>query len=70
MEALKFRTDIGCATCVKAASFFLDGNNQILHWQIDINHPDRILTLRDIQINKLKVMYDLRFAGFKIESTE
>ena len=70
MEILKFKTDIGCPHCVKAASFFLNGNNQILEWHINTNHPEMILIVKGLQVSKQKIIHELNFAGFNIESID
>ena len=64
METIRYRTNIGCSSCIKAASFFLDDNAQILDWHIDTNHPENILTIRGLQVNKQKIIQELSFAGF------
>ena len=70
METLKFRTNIGCPNCVKTASILLGADTDILDWHVDINHPEKILTIKGVILNKHRVIYNLRFAGFKIESIE
>ena len=70
METLKFKTKIGCPNCVKVASFFLDGNSQILEWHVDRVHPKMILTVKGLQLSKQKIIRELNFADFCIESID
>lgn len=70
METIRFKTNIGCCSCIKAASFFLDENEQILDWHIDTNHQDKVLTILRLQISKQKVIRKLRFAGFDVETMD
>lgn len=70
METVKFRTNIGCADCLKIASILLDADPQILHWRVDMKHPEKMLTVKGWVVNPNKVVYNLRFAGFKAESVE
>jgi copper chaperone len=67
---MRFRTNIGCSFCIKAGSFFLDDDAQILDWHIDVNHPEKILTIKGLMINKQKIIRKLTFAGFNIENID
>ena len=69
MEILNFKTDIGCLHCVKAASFFLGDNNQILEWHNYTNHPE-ILTVNGWLVSRQKKIRELNFAGFNNESID
>lgn len=67
MEIIRFRTSIGCSFCIKAASFFLNDNAQILQWHVDTVRPDNILTIKGLLINKQKIIRELSFAGFDVK---
>ena len=67
---LKFNPNIGCPNCVKAASFFADGNRQNLEWPLDTVPPEVMLTVKGLQLSKQKVIRELNFAGFCIESID
>ena len=68
METVKFRTNIGCADCLKVAAILLNADPQILYWDIDMGHPDRLLVVQGWRVNPGMVVYNLRFAGFEAES--
>jgi copper chaperone len=70
METVKFRTNIGCADCLKVASILLNADTQILYWHVEMDHPERLLTVMGCVVNPDRVVYNLRFAGFKVERTE
>jgi copper chaperone len=70
METIQFRTNIGCADCLKVASILLDADSQILYWQVDMDHPERLLTVKGLMVNRDMVVYNLRFAGFRAERIE
>ena len=67
MEAVKFRTNIGCTNCLKVAAILLNADPQILYWNIDMSHPDRLLIVKGWMLNPCMVVYNLRFAGFQAE---
>ena len=70
METVKFRTNIGCTDCLKVAAILLNADPQILYWNIDMSHPDRLLIVKGWMLNPFMVVYNLRFAGFQAESIE
>jgi copper chaperone len=70
METIQFRTNIGCADCLKVASILLDADSQILYWQVEMDHPERLLTVKGLMVNRDMVVYNLRFAGFRAERIE
>lgn len=70
METVRFRTNIGCADCLKFASILLDADSQILYWHVDMDHPERLLTVMGWMVNRDMVVYNLRFAGFQVENIE
>jgi copper chaperone len=45
METLKFKTNIKCSGCIATVTPFLDGNDNIEKWQVDLLSPERILTV-------------------------
>lgn len=67
---LKFKTNIGCPNCINADSFFLDGNSQILEWHVGRVHPEMILTVKGLQLSKQKIIHELNFPGFNVESID
>ncbi len=67
METVKFKTNIGCAACLKVAALLLDADPQILSWHVDIDHPERLLVVQGLMLNPGMVVYNLRFAGFQAE---
>lgn len=67
METVKFRTNIGCADCLKVAAILLNADPKILYWDIDMGHPDRLLMVKGWMVNHGMVACNLRFAGFEAE---
>lgn len=64
METIQFKTNIGCADCLKVASILLNADSQILYWQVDMDNPDRLLTVKGLMVNRDMVVYNLRVRWF------
>ena len=45
METLKFKTNIKCDGCIATITPFLTPENGIEKWAVDLQSPDRILTV-------------------------
>jgi copper chaperone len=45
METLKFKTNVKCGGCVSAITPFLDQDQLISAWKVDLENPDRVLTV-------------------------
>ena len=45
METLKFKTNIKCGGCVATVTPFLDSDEDIENWQVDLESADRVLTV-------------------------
>jgi copper chaperone len=45
METLKFKTNIKCGGCIATVTPFLNGDESIENWQVDLESADRILTV-------------------------
>lgn len=46
METIKFKTNIKCGGCIAAVTPFLTAENGIDQWEIDLQNPDRILSVQ------------------------
>lgn len=66
METLKFKTTINCGGCVKAVTPKLNQVGSIANWQVDTNHPDKILEVQSETGDQQVVMEAVKKAGFEI----
>lgn len=62
----KFKTTINCENCKAKVSPFLDQNEHIETWEVDLQHDDRILTVKG-NISPEEVAKTTLKAGFKAE---
>ena len=45
MEKYQFKTTINCSGCIAKVTPHLDANTGIKHWDVDINNPEKILSV-------------------------
>jgi copper chaperone len=45
MNTLLFKTNIHCGNCLRSVGPFLDELEEIAEWSVDLQHPDRLLTV-------------------------
>jgi copper chaperone len=67
MKTLQFKTTINCGNCVRAVTGFLDDVTGIKAWEVDTDHPDKILTVKGEQLQADAVVEAVEDAGFDIE---
>jgi copper chaperone len=67
MDTLKFKTNVKCKNCVSTISPYLDESDKISEWNVDIENPDRILTVTGNDITNEFVKEILLKAGYKAE---
>ena len=67
MDTLKFKTNIKCNNCVAKVSTYLDESEKITDWNVDLENPDRILTVTGNGITNEYVKDTLMKVGYKAE---
>jgi len=67
MKTLKFKTTINCGGCLAKVTPFLNAEKGIEKWDVDINNPEKTLTVEACEIEADRVMEAVKKAGFKIE---
>ena len=68
METIKFKTTIKCNGCVATVTPSLNEAVGANNWQVDINNPDKILTVfTDEQSKETEVIQKLQVVGYKAE---
>lgn len=67
MKTLKFKTNINCSGCIRSVTPFLDGEKEIAHWEVDIENPDKILTVSTDTLSGGEVKEVVEKAGYKAE---
>jgi copper chaperone len=68
METLKFKTTIKCSGCVAAVTPVLDEKVGKDNWQVDIESPEKILTISPgAPINEAQLVRAIEATGYKAE---
>jgi hypothetical protein len=67
MEALTLKTDLHCSSCTNTIEPILSGNPDIDEYYIDLQHPDKLITLKGSNINGQKIISEMRNAGYTAE---
>jgi len=66
-ETLKFKTNVNCNHCIEKITPYLNENDKIKEWNVDLNDPDRILTVTGENITSDYIKNALLKAGYKAE---
>ncbi|UKJ06591.1 heavy-metal-associated domain-containing protein [Solitalea lacus] len=68
METLKFKTNIKCTGCISTVTPELNGLKEVKHWKVDLNSPDKVLTIEGENLNSELVEGALKAVGYKAEA--
>lgn len=64
---LKFKTNIKCGGCVATVTPHLDSEKTIEKWHVDLQSPERFLTVEGSEPNEEMIFEKVKQAGFTIE---
>jgi copper chaperone len=67
MKTLKFKTNINCTTCMFTAKPYLDKIHNVMGWEVDINDPEKVLTVKGDHVDTKNVIDMVQQAGYKAE---
>jgi copper chaperone len=67
MKTVQFKTTIKCGGCIAKVTPVLNNNFGIESWNVDLENPDRILTLSGEAIDEQSVVDALAKTGYKAE---
>ncbi|MCB0624242.1 MAG: heavy-metal-associated domain-containing protein [Saprospiraceae bacterium] len=70
MRSLVFKTNINCNNCIRSVTGFLNEVGSIEKWEVDIENPDKLLTVQGEQVTLEEVVNAVEEAGFDIEAVE
>ena len=66
-KELKFKTNINCNNCIRSVTGFLNDVKEIEHWEVDIDNPNKILTVVGEFVTPEKIVEAVEEAGFDIQ---
>jgi copper chaperone len=67
MTTMKFKTNINCGGCLRGVTPELDGNEAIKNWHVDLQSPDRTLTVETEALTADEVKAVVVGAGYEAE---
>ena len=67
MKKYQFKTTINCGGCLAKVTPHLDSNPGIKSWDVDINNPDKILSVEAEDLEQHEVKAIVENLGFKAE---
>jgi copper chaperone len=67
MNAFRFKSTIKCTGCINTVRPELDNLKGLKHWEVDLTHPDRILTVEAEGLQPQQVVESLQAVGYKAE---
>jgi len=70
MNKMHFKTNINCKNCLRAVSGFLNDVENIQEWKVDLDNPDKILTVEGLTVSVEEVVDAVEDAGFDIQPVE
>ena len=65
MKKYQYKTNINCGGCISTVTPYLTKLQSLSHWDVDIESPDKILTVETD--NPVELETAVREAGFTIE---
>lgn len=69
MKTIRFNTNIKCGGCVAGVTPFLDEAAGKGNWQVDLQSPDRVLTVQT-EASEAEISRAVAAAGFTAEAAE
>jgi len=67
MKTLKFKTNIQCSNCLAKVTPKLNEQNDIESWNVDLQDPERTLTVNTDNLNPEDIKKAVLKAGFIAE---
>ena len=64
MKQYQFKTNIKCGGCIAAVTPYLNAANEIKHWSVDTNNPDKILTVETESLSNEAITQIVKSAGY------
>lgn len=68
MKTLRFKTNIKCMGCVAQVTPHLNEKEAIDFWDVNVNTPEKILTVSTENLSADEIIETVSKAGFKAES--
>lgn len=67
MKTIQFKTNINCSNCLAKVAPFLDRKEGIQSWRVDIDNPNKILTVETELLDAGDIVKTIKRTGFEAE---
>ncbi|MGE4542451.1 MAG: heavy-metal-associated domain-containing protein [Bacteroidales bacterium] len=67
MKTIQFKTNINCSNCLAKVTPFLDRKEGIQSWRVDIDNPNKILTVETELLDAGDIVKTIKRTGFEAE---
>ena len=67
MKTIKFKTNINCNGCITKVTPFFNGAEGIEKWEVDINNPQKTLTVQTSGLSERDIVTIVKNAGYHAE---
>src|SRR4051812_34346745 len=65
METLKFKTDIHCDSCIQKITPYLDKEESISDWNVDMESSDKVLSITGSSVDSAQIQKLMKQAGYE-----
>lgn len=69
-QTYRFKTTLNCGGCVSKVKSELDQAAGIEEWEVNIDNPDKILTVKATNIDPNEVVQIVKSKGFQAEKID
>lgn len=70
MKILTFTSNIACNGCLSKVKPFLDELEGVVKWEVDIENPQKILTVQSSEISADQIQEAVIKAGYQLEDLQ
>jgi copper chaperone len=67
MKKYQFKTNIQCEGCIEKVTPYLNANNEIRSWSVDIQNPNKILTIETDNLTNEMIKEIVKKAGYDVK---
>lgn len=67
MKTIQFKTNIKCSGCIATVSPELNKTVGRDNWKVDLESPDKVLTVSDEEVSETDIQEALAKMGYKAE---
>jgi len=67
MKKYQFKTNIMCAGCIEKVTPYLNANNEIRSWSVDIQNPNKVLTIETDNLSDEMIREIVKSAGYNAQ---